>query len=221
MANILASVGDGSVTLTAEAVKRLLDRGQGDAALLYLALLRHHGNTPPRSLAGELRWERLRLETAENVLREIGLIIPQAADLEPADEKPAYQREDIIEKLEQSAEFRGLTAEVERRLGKKLTAPSALPSVTARAAVPRCARSSGKATIGRGTASTTKPPPRNSSANMPNGKARCRNICGSCSWATVRPPPLRKNIWSPGWKWGFRRRLSPSLTTKPFSNAMS
>ena len=65
MANILASVGDGSVTLTAEAVKRLLDRGQGDAALLYLALLRHHGNTPPRSLASELRWERLRLETAE------------------------------------------------------------------------------------------------------------------------------------------------------------
>ena len=123
MANILASVGDGSVTLTAEAVKRLLDRGQGDAALLYLALLRHHGNTPPRSLASELRWERLRLETAENVLREIGLIIPQAADLEPADEKPAYQREDIIEKLEQSAEFRGLTAEVERRLGKKLTTP--------------------------------------------------------------------------------------------------
>lgn len=123
MPNILASVGDGSVTLTAEAVKRLLERSEGDAALLYLALLRHHGNTPPRSLAGELRWERARIESAENVLREIGLIVPQAADLEPADEKPSYQREDIAEKLEHSAEFRGLTSEVERRLGKKMTTP--------------------------------------------------------------------------------------------------
>ena len=43
--------------LTAQAVKRLLERGDGDAALLYLALLRHHGNVQPRSLAGELRWD--------------------------------------------------------------------------------------------------------------------------------------------------------------------
>lgn len=123
MANILASVGDGSVTLTAEAVKRLLERGHGDAALLYLALLRRHGSVQPRALAGELRWERERIEAAENVLRETGLIVPQAPALEPADEKPAYQRDDIAGKLEQSAEFRSLTAEVERRLGKKLTTP--------------------------------------------------------------------------------------------------
>ena len=123
MPNILASVGDGSVTLTAEAVKRLLERGEGDAALLYLALLRHHGNVQPRSLASELRWERIRIENAENTLREIGLILPQTADLEPADEKPSYQQTDIIEKLEQDAEFRSLRTEVERRLGKKLTTP--------------------------------------------------------------------------------------------------
>ncbi len=46
MASILIHTADESVTLTAQAVKRLLERGDGDAALLYLALLRHHGNVP-------------------------------------------------------------------------------------------------------------------------------------------------------------------------------
>ena len=39
---------------------QLLNR-DGDAALLYLALLRHHGTVQPRSLAGELRWEKSRI----------------------------------------------------------------------------------------------------------------------------------------------------------------
>ena len=49
-------MGDESVTVSGAALRRLLERGDGDAALLYLALLRHHGMVPPRSLAGELRW---------------------------------------------------------------------------------------------------------------------------------------------------------------------
>ena len=60
MGSILIHTQDESVTLTAQAVRRLLDKGDGDAALLYLALLRHHGTVQPRSLAGELRWDRLR-----------------------------------------------------------------------------------------------------------------------------------------------------------------
>ena len=81
MANILVHSGDESVTLTAQATKRLLDKGDGDAALLYLALLRHHGTVPPRSLAGELRWDRGRIEAAEATLRTLGLITPSAETL--------------------------------------------------------------------------------------------------------------------------------------------
>ena len=55
MPSCLVHTGDESVTLSAATVKRLLDRGDGDAALLYLALLRRQGTVPPRSLAGELR----------------------------------------------------------------------------------------------------------------------------------------------------------------------
>lgn len=123
MSSVLVETGDEGVTLTGQAVRRLLDRGDGDAALLYLALLRRRGAVPPRSLAGELRWDRSRIEAAEGVLRQLGFIAQADPPPEPAEEKPAYRQTDIADRLEGSAEFRSLTAEVERKLGKKLTAP--------------------------------------------------------------------------------------------------
>ena len=122
MPSVLIHGADESVTISPSVAKRLVEKGSGDAALLYIALLRRHGAVPPRSLAGELRWDKGRIESAETVLRELGLLAP--SDLpEPADEKPEYQRADIIERLDKSEEFRLLTNQVERRLGKKLTTP--------------------------------------------------------------------------------------------------
>ena len=124
MASVLIHTAEENVTLSAQAAKKLLEKGDGDAALLYIALLRHHGNVPPRSWAGELRWERGRIESAEETLRQLGLIASAAAEVpEPADEKPEYQRSDIMDHLSGNGEFRGLVAEVEKRLGKKLTTP--------------------------------------------------------------------------------------------------
>lgn len=115
---------DESITLSGPVARRLLEQGDGDAVLLYLALLRHHGTMPPRALAGELRWERQRIERAEGVLQGMNLVTPQVPDLPaPAEEKPAYCREDVCESLEKNAEFRNLTVEVERKLGKKLSTP--------------------------------------------------------------------------------------------------
>lgn len=123
MSSVLVQTGDEGISLTAQAAARLLERGDGDAALLYLALLRRRGTIPPRSLAGELRWDRPRIEAAEGVLRELGLLAPAEPPPEPAEERPAYRQSDIADYLEGSEEFRRLTAEVERKLGKKLTAP--------------------------------------------------------------------------------------------------
>lgn len=123
MGNVLVHTGDESVTLSAQVVKRLLDRSDGDAALLYLALLKHRGEKPPRALAKELRWDNPRIDAAEIVLQELGLVVPKEVPEEPADEKPVYQQADVAERLEQNPEFRTLTAEVERKLGKKLTTP--------------------------------------------------------------------------------------------------
>lgn len=124
MASVLVHGADESVTMTAAAAKKLLEKGDGDAVLLYLALLRRHGNVQPRALAGELRWDKGRIEAAEGVLRSLGLIAPAEVNTpEPADERPAYQGTEVAERLEQSEEFRGLVSEVEKRLGKKLTTP--------------------------------------------------------------------------------------------------
>ena len=120
MASVLVHGADESISISPSVAKRLVEKGSGDAALLYIALLRRHGTIPPRGLAGELRWEKGRIEAAEAALRELGLLAPEAIP-EPADEKAEYQHYEIAEKLEASEEFRMLTAQVERRLGKKLT----------------------------------------------------------------------------------------------------
>ena len=118
---------NGSVTLPLSVVRALEQRGDGDAALLYLALLRHQGTVAPRSLAGELRWDRARIESAETVLGELGLITRQSQEETPppapAEERPEYSAADVAGKLESSADFRGLTGAVEQRLGKRLTTP--------------------------------------------------------------------------------------------------
>lgn len=127
MASILLHPAEENVTMTPQAAERLLERGDGDAALLYLALLRHHGEVLPRALKELKGWDMARIDGAEQVLRELKLIAPSKAQLEtplePADERPVYQQEDIARHLSNSTEFRTLTAEVERRLGKKLTTP--------------------------------------------------------------------------------------------------
>ena len=122
MPSILVRTADESVTIPASVAKRLVEKGSGDAALLYIALLRRHGTVPPRALAGELRWDKGRIEAAETALRELGLLAPAQLP-EPAEEKPDYHQCDIAEKLDSSEDFRTLTAQVERRLGKKLTTP--------------------------------------------------------------------------------------------------
>ena len=43
MSSVLVSTGDEGVTLTAQAASRLLERGDGDAALLYLATSKRGG----------------------------------------------------------------------------------------------------------------------------------------------------------------------------------
>ena len=52
---------------------------------------------------------------------ELGLIAPEVPPAGPADEPPSYRQDEVAGKLEESGDFRRLTAEVERKLGKRLT----------------------------------------------------------------------------------------------------
>ena len=114
-----------SLVLSGAVAQRLIRSGDGDAALLYLALLRRRGDAEEEALRSDLGWPADRLRRAEGALLSLGLLgghRPAAAELEPpARERPDYTRDDVAALLERDGRFSALTAEVERKLGKRLT----------------------------------------------------------------------------------------------------
>ncbi len=111
------------VSLSGEAADKLLTRGEGDAALLYLALLRHADTEQARKT---LRWTAERTQAAWTTLAGLGLVSaptapePEAAPLEP-EGPPDYLRADILAAMSEESSFQSLYQTVERRLGKKLS----------------------------------------------------------------------------------------------------
>ena len=119
-----------NITLSAAVTRRLIDSGNGDAALLYLCLLKNRGSASPETLCAELHWDESRRREAETALARMGLVsAPKAVESAPSappaqtGERPSYTREDISRKLEQDAGFTSLLREVERKLGP-LSSPS-------------------------------------------------------------------------------------------------
>ena len=111
------------LSMTAQAARRLVEAGDGDCALLYLALLQ--GGSSPDQAAQPLGWDSARLNAAFARLVRLGLAVgsPPAASAAPPpplrdDRPPEYTRGDIADALEQEHSFRGLYREMERLLGK-------------------------------------------------------------------------------------------------------
>lgn len=120
-----------SITLSAAALKRLIGGGNGDAALLYLAILHSHGAAEAEKLAKMLSWDEKRVCAAEQALYEMQLVgAPEKKAAQPpaeplqTQETPDYTREDIMRKLEGDGRFACLLREVEHKLG-----PLSVPSV--------------------------------------------------------------------------------------------
>lgn len=121
-----------SVVLSQAAASRLIRRGDGDAALLYIAVLRSRGAGDEASLGAALGWPADRVRRAFAVLAGEGLVsLPAGAEsgggaapppAEPEERRTEYTRADMARALE-GAEFAALTAAVEEKLGKKLTTP--------------------------------------------------------------------------------------------------
>jgi len=111
------------VSLSGEAADKLIARGEGDAALLCLALLRHSDTGKARKA---LRWSQERVEKAWSVLAGMGLVAggavpePERVPLEQ-EGPPEYLRADILQAMTEEDTFRSLYQTVERRLGKKLS----------------------------------------------------------------------------------------------------
>lgn len=109
------------LSMSAQAARALTARGDGDCALLYLALL---DCGEPGRAAAALHWDRPRLDAAYGALVSMGLAqAREDAPAPPRDEPPkrTYQRADVLSALEQEPDFRSLYLEVERQLGRKFS----------------------------------------------------------------------------------------------------
>lgn len=110
------------LSLSGQTADRLLQAGEGDAALLYLALLRQDGPEPARKC---LRWSRERFDSAWTSLARMGLVVrqePASTDPAPAPAGPPdYSRDDLICAMQEEGTFSALYQLTERRLGKKLS----------------------------------------------------------------------------------------------------
>lgn len=112
----------GVVSLSAENTDRLLSLGQGDGALLYLALLRHGGELHQARQA--LRWSQGRLDTAYAALQSAQLVGPapaRADDRLRDDQPPEYVTQDVVDALTEDNTFAALQRQVELTLGAKLS----------------------------------------------------------------------------------------------------
>jgi DnaD/phage-associated family protein len=111
-----------NIVLPAQQADRLIGRGDGDAALLYLCLLRADRGVTAQELQRRMKWSQLRLHAAETALQELGLIDrpPEQKPPEPAQERPVYTADDLTDLLTGDAGFRMLVPQTEEKLGKRL-----------------------------------------------------------------------------------------------------
>lgn len=122
MAGYILREDQPNIVLPAQQADRLIGRGDGDAALLYLCLLRADRGVTAHELQRRLKWSQLRLHAAETALQELGLIDrpPEQKPPEPAQERPVYTADDLTDLLTGDAGFRMLVPQTEEKLGKRL-----------------------------------------------------------------------------------------------------
>lgn len=112
-----------NITLSAAVTRRLINGGDGDAALLYLCLAKNRGCASPETLCAELHWSEERRAAAEAALVRMELLsAPKKTAAPPppvpkAQERVSYSRDDVARKLENDSSFASLLREVERKLG--------------------------------------------------------------------------------------------------------
>ena len=111
------------VTMTALAASRLIERGDGDAALLYIYIINNGGRFSRRNAASALKMTEARLNGAVAVLAETGLLSRKETPepekrLQAADELPQYNAREILAAVKEDRAFSQLVGEVSATLGK-------------------------------------------------------------------------------------------------------
>lgn len=118
-------LGDGSVSVSIEAVKKLLGASSGDAALLYLYILSCGGRFDAEDASGAIHRAVPQVEAAMEVLSRVGLVTLQdraaPRKLERPEEMPEYSAEEIATEVRNGSEFSELVKETQQQLGSTLS----------------------------------------------------------------------------------------------------
>ncbi|MBR5381492.1 MAG: DnaD domain protein [Oscillospiraceae bacterium] len=114
------------VTMTGLAAARLLEAADGDAALVYIYILKNRGEFSLPDASAALRMTQPRVTAAASALAAMGLLSQRCAPAPekrvlPSDEMPQYDARDIRDAVGQGGEFAGLVGEVQRSLGHLLS----------------------------------------------------------------------------------------------------
>lgn len=126
--------GADTITLSGQTADKLLRAGDGQAALLYLYVLRSGGTLSTREASGALGMSESQVTAAMTLLGRLGLLRcdtsqPVERPVEKpvaTEELPQYSIDDIRQELSQGAVFSSLVQEVQRSLGKILTSDDLL-----------------------------------------------------------------------------------------------
>ena len=121
MAGYIIRDREKTLVLPCRQVDQLLQAADGDAALLYLYLMRRTDAVTAEQIMQSLSMSALRLQAAQSRLEGMGLLQSQRLPVpEPARQPAEYTAAELGEML-RDGEFRMLVEETERCLGKKLT----------------------------------------------------------------------------------------------------
>lgn len=121
MAGYIIRDREKTLVLPCRQVDQLLQAADGDAALLYLYLMRRTDAVTAEQIMQSLSMSALRLQAAQSRLEGMGLLQSQSLPVpEPARQPAEYSAAELGEML-RDGEFHMLVEETERCLGKKLT----------------------------------------------------------------------------------------------------
>ncbi len=112
------------ILVPARAIERLLDIGDGNAALTYLYILYHDGEFDDCAAALNLKMSTDRLSACLDILSKNGLIdagAPKEKILERPDCIPEYTSNDVTDAVTTDSSFRYLLDFAQQRLGKVLS----------------------------------------------------------------------------------------------------
>ena len=104
----------------------LLTSGDGDAALLYLYMLRHDGKLDPETAARAMGRSDRDMTMAARRLRKLGLLASEddaRPSAGPGADPPEYEARDIVRRSMEDEPFRLLVDEVQQSLGRALSRP--------------------------------------------------------------------------------------------------